>query len=164
MFAVRRRLSTLAAGVSTALFVGVVVLWVRSHRRVDLAEWLGTSRGVRLWSSAGVLAVHVFVRQGGGDAGQWSLQSGPHGGDYYIYTPGDRFGFGWVHAGPVLDDTIAYVPYWFLSLSAAAPPVVWWVRRRRRRRRARAGLCPACGYDLRATPGRCPECGAVAAR
>ena len=32
-----------------------------------------------------------------------------------------------------------------------------------RRERTSAGLCPVCGYDLRATPGRCPECGADAA-
>lgn len=53
-------------------------------------------------------------------------------------------------------------PYWFLALLASVPALRSWrgrSRASRRRRAAAAGRCPACGYDLRASPARCPECG-----
>jgi hypothetical protein len=52
-------------------------------------------------------------------------------------------------------------PHWFVGCAAAILPVVRAAFVYRRQRRFRTGLCPACGYDLRATPARCPECGAV---
>jgi hypothetical protein len=55
---------------------------------------------------------------------------------------------------------------------AVALTVAFWVGRRRSRRATASvddggvpdgvgPICPACGYELRATPRRCPECGAV---
>jgi hypothetical protein len=58
---------------------------------------------------------------------------------------------------------IIEVPHWpFALLFAIAPALSAWSLARRRLRH-RTGLCPSCGYDLRATPERCPECGHVAA-
>jgi hypothetical protein len=55
----------------------------------------------------------------------------------------------------------------FLAVFAATLFIIifalLWTRRRigrfRRWLRIRAGRCPSCGYDLRASPAQCPECG-----
>jgi len=64
-----------------------------------------------------------------------------------------------VVSGPIL-----YV-IWMCVVWSGALIIITWRKRveRVRRQRERDGLCPSCGYDLRATPDRCPECGAVTA-
>ena len=62
---------------------------------------------------------------------------------------------------PTLGWTAVSIPLWMLAALFAMPPIIvllrrrWWVIIER----SRQGLCPTCGYDLRATTGRCPECG-----
>lgn len=56
------------------------------------------------------------------------------------------------------------VPLWPIVTLSALLPARWFLSARRRRATSRLGLCPRCGYDLRATPDRCPECGAAPGR
>ncbi len=61
--------------------------------------------------------------------------------------------------GTVYDEWILTVKHWMLIPPLLIMPLLWLIGFVRRRRGKRAGLCPVCGYDLRATPDRCPECG-----
>ena len=69
----------------------------------------------------------------------------------------------WGVGGVSVVTRMAEVPFWTLAAPFAVLPLARVGRNFRAARRTRSGLCPACGYDLRATPGRCPECGTIAA-
>jgi hypothetical protein len=57
------------------------------------------------------------------------------------------------------------VRFEFVTLLLTALCVATFIpvgRARRRARRVARGLCPVCGYDLRASSQRCPECSQIA--
>jgi hypothetical protein len=163
--AVTRRLVTLAAGVSLLLCVATGALWVRSHFVYDVVRfdpWTSYSVTGR------VLCISMsrdFFRA----PSQWMRESASSEGGKNLRTglATNAFDHWWVRMGFVLDtydvtSTIGF-PHWFLALLFAILPSMRGAAAIRSRRTRQRGLCPACGYDLRATPDRCPECGAAPA-
>ena len=161
-----RRLLNLLTALSLLLCVAACVLWVRSYFRGD-SYYSGTPDGSQVYvdSGRGYLSLTrssvnpLFNRTGrawgSNRTPQYPMSGRPS-------TPSELLGF-WsidmrTSSGP---GRRWIVPYWWLVGVTAAPPAYLAVNWRRRLARSRAakGLCPQCGYDLRATPGRCPECG-----
>jgi hypothetical protein len=169
-----RRILVNATTVLSFLFcVATVVVWVRSY-------WWTTTLGrySRPYDGAALHTYECALRPGrltvidslwgrGGDAAT----------SYAVvdervenFTPSPdvdvvHLGFGWVSYLTPPDMASSSVrgmsvPYWAVAIGLAVPPALACRRRARHRVARRAtGLCPTCGYDLRATPDRCPECG-----
>ena len=51
------------------------------------------------------------------------------------------------------------MPFWFALVFICG--LLLYRLKQITRSPGRPGLCPRCGYDLRATPDGCPECGAI---
>jgi hypothetical protein len=187
---VKRWRFNIAVGASLVLCVALGVLWVRSYWRVDVLSWRGKSVAVNVVSDHGILSVRIEKVYHGLDALPYtrgfdcsSGTRGTGGGLWVEMEYADLRWLRWVgiaydsnklakawYSFSTGDRQISYFtgerlysPHALAMMILAAPAVIGLRRVQARLHRRRSGLCPSCGYDLRATPDRCPECGTIAA-
>ena len=154
--------------------VGIAGLWVQSYYAMECVRWTSgdNKRQLAVGASQGVLAGAL------GRLGSFSFYGETPGFDHISQIPVDlmeplaqrgdfrldcrRFGFGILvrRIGDEDKRDSLLLPCWFLCLLASTIAAFFGRKFLRNRKLARSvGLCPHCGYDLRATSERCPECG-----
>jgi hypothetical protein len=172
-----RILLNAATVLSILLFIAAVGLWSRSYFVPDvlcrLESWTDgapTTRLSYLWivSSAGQLRVSetdgFMLINGPTIVRRWSWSRDVPPATKLPDSFLTRRGLLFAHVeegGPrhQWKTRLVGAPYW-VPTSLFALFSTLGLRRMHRNSRARVrGSCPACGYDLRATPDRCPECG-----
>jgi hypothetical protein len=176
-----RRLFTLCSAVSLLIFVGLMVLWIRSYFVTDRIATCSSREEKDGWSYVTYTAVESgkggvgFVRMMQGAPGEAFLEKQQermraglpfhqrHEPTYPNLRVQDAaaprwgFKFGRIRRKHDVDGYEAVVPIACLLVVFAIAPAFWlW---RQRRTCDAIGLCATCGYDLRASPERCPECG-----
>jgi hypothetical protein len=181
-----RRVLALFSVLSLLLCVAACALWVRSyfvsdwlaHRRLDRNSDTLRTAELHLRTGAGHASV-ALSRDNSLDVSDDAQRSSPDTAPGWFWAADrvsnpagpaadrpslfGRLGFATTRAEGVMPDSYDYAsasfPLWALALGLAVPPTLYARATIRRARRTRAGYCPRCGYDLRATPDRCPECG-----
>ncbi len=143
----RRKLFNLIGSASLILSLVVLFFWLRTRNEELIVLIQNRSPRVSMYHLRAPVAI---------PAGTWRI---------YLESWAGRLELRRNYfAGPI----VTQVPYWALFAALLVPPIVRQryleALLRTRRARLRAGRCPACGYDLRASPDRCPECGAVPER
>jgi hypothetical protein len=165
----RRWLWNGSAALSLVLCALMVVLWVRSYGRFDqLQLWHQTGAGLlSRWSAVsvgGLLMLQHPVESSGVFSATpegWSFHRVSGSPRQVRRNPGLEGPLGFHCAirqvSPSLRISDLFFPYWFAVGCFLAAPAIWF--KRYWGQRSRRGVCPVCGYDLRASPNRCPECG-----
>lgn len=161
---------------SSLLLILVILIWLRSRIVTDefilgrngyasdgtLIRKLVTVRasGGYLQISFGHISSLLFNAVSPREEGFHHLTHVPANADMSLWVIWSLWGFSYSRIqNPMLIARIVTVPIWSLAFLFAILPSVRLFKRLRRSRRVSFNRCPACGYDLRATPDRCPECG-----
>jgi hypothetical protein len=185
----KRRVFTILSAVSLVLCVAMCVLWARSYRVLDSVVYRRVHDDGVKWScdSAGAAVGRGGVFAYSGNLGPYDLSSeservaflrtvllsgwgwhpNPKPTDPRSWNP-PTIWYEWLGFRPDWQDYVnlrervssLIFPMWALVAPLAVMPAGWIILALRRGRHRAVGLCPACGYDLRASKGECPECGA----
>jgi hypothetical protein len=174
---VRQRLFNLLAAVSLVVCLGTVALWVSSYSAKESIEYTGAGGIYCEFESFGPGVIQVLIVHGAPPPIGLRIFPRVSHAQVYSFFPAQVFLMdgimtahgaitNWFTPSAKLISSV-HVPYRSIAVSDLHVVIFLlllisaFLMAGRRTRTRHAGICPTCGYDLRATPGRCPECGAA---